>query len=373
MSNFSRRQFLKSLGAIATLFVANRTGFSFAQNADNFEMLVVGDSLIWGQGLEEKDKFYTLTRNWLNSELRKQVNLKVKAHSGATIFLHDKESQLLKKADKPETEFFYPEVNVAFPTLKAQIEIAKNEYEKEGKKADEVNLIMLTGGIVDITVAGVLNPLGNEKDLKKQIIQYCREDMFRFLDESAAIFPNALFVVVGYFPIFSPKTDTAKAFNATLEAYSIPRPLKPFANNILTRPFFQLIKKKAIKRSRIWFEDSNREFQTVVNRLNEKAGKQRAVFVKTPLTEENALETPNTLLFKMKEKGRLNDYFYDERLLECKKVLGNLRKSIGLKQSIRQCEIAAIGHPTPEGSNAYAEAIKATLKNILETKTKIGA
>lgn len=371
MSNISRRQFLKSLGAIATLFVANRGVFSFVRNADDFEMLVVGDSLIWGQGLEEKDKFYTLTKNWLETQLNKQVNLKVKAHSGATIFLHEKESQLLKKADKSEREEFYPEVNITFPTLKTQIEIARDEYEKEGKKADEVDLIMLTGGIVDITVAGVLNPLSNDKELKKQIVQYCNEDMFRFLDESAAVFPNALFAVVGYFPILSPKTDTAEMLNAFLEAYSIPRPLKPFSNNILTRPFFRLIKKKALRRSRIWFEDSNREFQIAVNRLNEKTGKQRAVFVKAPLTEENALDTPNTLLFKMQEKGKLNDYLYDERLIECKKVLGDLRKSIGLKQSIRQCEIAAIGHPTPEGSKVYAEGIKATLKDILETKIKI--
>ena len=365
MSKVSRRQFLKSLGAIATFFVANRTGFSFAQISESFEMLVVGDSLIWGQGLEEKDKFYTLTKDWLQSELRKEVNLKVKAHSGATIFLHEKESQLLKKAGKSETESFYPEANVSFPTLKTQIETAKSEYEKEGKKADSINLIMLTGGIVDITVAGVLNPLGNEKELKRQIVQYCNEDMFRFLDESAKVFPNALFVVVGYFPIFSEKTDTAKAFNATLEAYAIPRPLKPFTNNILTRPFFRLIKKKAINRSRVWFEDSNREFQTAVTRLNEKAGKQRAVFVKTPLTEENAFETPNTLLFRMGGNGRTLDSFYDERLIECKKVFGSLRKSIGLKQSIRQCEIAAIAHPNPEGAKAYTEAIKTTLKNIL--------
>lgn len=366
MTNVSRRQFLKSLGAIATLFVANPTSFLFSQEtAKDFEMLVVGDSLVWGQGLDEKDKFYTLTKNWLQNELKKEVKLKVKAHSGATIFLHEKESQLLKKAQKSEKEEVYPEVNVVFPTLKTQIEIAKSEYEKEGKQPETVDLVMLTGGIVDITVAGVLNPLGNEKAFKKQIVQYCNEDMFRFLDEAAQVFPNALFVVVGYFPIFSPKSNTAQSYNAALEAFAFPRPLKFIANNILTRPFFTLVKKKAINRSRVWFEDSNRELQTTVNRLNEKTGKQRAVFVKSPLTEDNAINTPNTLLFKMLEKGKINDFFYDERLTECKKILGELKESTGIKQSIRQCEIAAIGHPTPEGSKAYAEAIKSVLKNIL--------
>ncbi|NJM53677.1 MAG: hypothetical protein HC846_09985 [Blastocatellia bacterium] len=225
-------------------------------------------------------------------------------------------------------------------------------------------MVLLTGGIVDITVAGVLDPLGNDKVLRKQIVQYCNEDMFRFLDESAKVFPSALFVVVGYFPIFSPQSDTAEAFNAFLEAYSLPRPFKPFANNVLTRPFFRIIKKKAIRRSQIWFEDSNRELQTAVNRVNEKTGRQHAVFVKTSLTENDALHTPNTLLFKMMGKGRLNDSFYDERQIECKKVLGNLRKSTGIKQSVRQCEIAAIGHPNIEGAKVYAEDIKAVLKKI---------
>jgi hypothetical protein len=373
MSNISRRQFLKSLGAIATLFVANRAGFSFAQNSDDFEMLVVVDSLIWGQGLEEKDKTYTLIKNWLQTELNKQVNLKVKAHSGATIFLNQKEAGLFKKAEQSEAQSFSPEVTLSIPTLSTQVQLAKDEYEKEGKRTDAVNLIMLTGGIVDVSVAGVLNPLGDNQVLKKDIIKYCRDDMLRFLEQSATIFPNALFVVIGYFPIFSQKTDTANAFNATLEAYSFPRYLKPFANNILIRPFFRLAKKKAVTRSRIWVEDSNRQFQTAVNRLNEKSGKQRAVFVKSPLTEENALETPQTMLFKMQERGRINDAFYDQRQIECKEVLGRLRKSVGIKNSIRQCEIAAIGHPNPEGAKAYSEAVKVSLKNILETKIKVGA
>lgn len=366
MNTFSRRQFLKSLGAIATLFIANRTGFSFAQNSKDFEMLAVGDSLVWGQGLEEKDKFYSLTKNWLQSELGKNVNLKVKAHSGATIFLHDHEAKLLQKGEKSETESFYPEVALPFPTLKTQIDIAKDEY----KTPEEVDLVMLSGGLVDITVAGILNPFGNNKLLQSDIKKYCNDDMFRFLEYSANVFPNALFAVVGYFPMLSNQTDTGKMFNAFLEAYAIPRPLKPLANNILVRQFFKPIKNKALKRSRIWFEDSNRELETAVNRLNEKLGKQRAVFIKTPLTESNALETKETLLFKMEKHGRVNDEFYDERLVECKKVLSELKKSINFKSPIRQCEIAGIGHPNVAGSKAYAEAMKMSLRPLLQVETK---
>ena len=362
MNTFSRRQFLKSLGAVATLVLTNQTSFSLAQNSGNFEMLVVGDSLIWGQGLEEKDKIYTLTKDWLQTELGKNVNLKVKAHSGATIFLPDNEAKLLQKGEIAETRTFYPEVNLSFPTLKAQIENAQNEYQTP----ENVNLVLLTGGIGGITGAGVLNPFGNNKILQNDIKKYCNEEMFHFLEYSANVFPNALFTVIGYFPILSQKSDTAKTFNSFLTLYAIPRPLKPLVNNILTRQFFKPIKNKALKRSRIWFEDSNRELNTAVNRLNEKFGKRRAVFVKSPLTEANAFENRETQLFKVEKNNKVNDDFYDERRTECKKILSDLKKTIGLKQSVRQCEIAAVGHINQVGARAYFETIKEKLKPILQ-------
>jgi lysophospholipase L1-like esterase len=366
MSTLSRRQFLKSLGAVATFFVAHRTGFSLAQNGESFEMLVVGDSLVWGQGLEEEHKFYTLTKNWLETELGKTVNLKIKAHSGATIFLHDEESKLLEKGGVSETKTFYPEIALAFPTLKTQIDSAKTEYQNP----EDVDLVLLTGGLVDISVPGILNPFGNDQVLKNDIKKYCHDDMLSFLENTAQVFPNALLAVVSYFPIVSKQTDTGKMMNAFLEAYGIPRPLKPLVNNILIRQFFKPIKNKALKRSRIWFEDSSRELETAVTRLNEKFGRQRAVFVKTPLTEAHAFEAKETQLFKMEKGGRANDEFYDERLAKCRPTLTELKESTGFKSSIRQCEVAGIGHPNIEGAKAYAEELKKTLSPLLKTGTK---
>jgi hypothetical protein len=124
------------------------------------------------------------------------------------------------------------------------------------------------------------------------------------------------------------------------------------------------MKKNALARSRIWFENSNLELEKAVNSLNEKLGKKRAVFVKSNLTEKEATHTPNTLLFEMVKKGRINDFLYDEREKECKETLDKLKKEIGYKESLRQCEIAAIGHPNIEGSKRYAESIINKLKEI---------
>ena len=98
MNNVSRRDFLKSLGAVSALLVAGRSGLTIfgAEQEKPYEFLVIGDSLIWGQGLEEKDKFYTLTHEWLKTTAfgkPRAVNMKVEAHSGATLKLHAEEKK----------------------------------------------------------------------------------------------------------------------------------------------------------------------------------------------------------------------------------------------------------------------------------------
>ena len=100
MTNISRRQFLKRIGVFSAVFLTapNVVFPSFGLPAGDapFEFLVIGDSLVWGQGLEEKDKFYMLARNWLETEVfagKRAVNLKVKAHSGATLTFHDAEAE----------------------------------------------------------------------------------------------------------------------------------------------------------------------------------------------------------------------------------------------------------------------------------------
>src|SRR5687768_5500641 len=193
MTNFSRRDFLKAFGAFAGMALAGRNVFSspgwFNKDSEVFKFLVVGDSLVWGQGLQEEDKLYFLTKNWLKEEIfgeNRQVNLKVKAHSGARISLHDYEREALKNAGKDGTKFYYPEINVSFPSIRTQIDIARKEYENP----EAVNLIMLSGGVADITVTEILNPFKSNEKLQKDIVKYCDTGMFELLKHTAQVFPN---------------------------------------------------------------------------------------------------------------------------------------------------------------------------------------
>jgi hypothetical protein len=76
MSIYSRRQFLKGLGAVSALCFAGRGALRVpalapADGAKAFEILVLGDSIASGHGPPEENKFYTLTKSWLEREVFK--------------------------------------------------------------------------------------------------------------------------------------------------------------------------------------------------------------------------------------------------------------------------------------------------------------
>ncbi len=374
MHSESRREFLKRLGAVSTLLLASRSGLlSFTANqAKPFEFLVIGDSVIWGQGLEEKDKFYTLTADWLRNEAfgaRREVNLKVKAHSGSTLKFHPDDAAKYKKAGRDETHLYKPEVNIGFPSSWKQVEVADDEYSAAGKNG--ADLIMICGGITDITTSRVFDPNGDDEALKNDIKSHCQDDMYDVLDLAATKNPNAKLAVIGYFPAISPYTTNSKIFNAWLEIISFPRPLKIFVNNPLTRRlFFKRLKTGAIRRSRIWLEESDTHLQIAVDRINEKHGAQRAVFIKSPFTEENAAEAPKTLLFRMGKGGVVKDPIARERIKDCREALPELKRSTGIEYSVRLCELAGVGHPDPAGARLYAEAIKSALAKMLTLSSR---
>lgn len=365
----SRRDFLKQIGSVTALLAASRSGLAFLAGDDErpFELLIVGDSVIWGQGLEEKDKFYTITAEWLRNEAfgkPREVNLKVKAHSGSTLKFHPDDAEKYKKAGRNETDVFKPEVNVGFPSSWKQIEVASDEYRTAGKSG--ADLIMICGGITDITTSRVFNPKGNDDELRSEIKRYCRDDMYDVLDLAATKHPEAKLAVIGYFPAISSSSTKSKILNAWLEALGFPRGLKAFVNNPLVRPIaFNGLAKRGIERSRIWLEESNRNLEAAVNAINEKHRSKRAAFVRTPLKDENAAEAPNTKLFRMGKNGIVADAVAHERIKDCREALPKLKNSTGIDYPVRLCEVAAVGHPDPAGARAYAEAIKSAVGPLI--------
>ena len=371
MKEFSRRQFLKRLGAAAGVFFTSRSvlclpKFFLADDSDTFEMLVVGDSHISGQGLQEKNKFYFIVKEWLQREVlgeKRRVGLKVKAHSGSRIYLHEDELEAMGKVGDDIYKFHHPEANLSAPSITAQIDFARKEY----KNPESVNLIMLSGGITNILVANTINPFLKEKKMRELIHKYCNEAMFGLLEHSTKTFPNAVIVVVGYFPIISTKTDINKMARYLFKPVKFPHPLQWTFTNPLSRQFLKILRKKMAKRSRIWVSESNREMQEAIARINARFDKPKALFVESPVKEENAYGTKNSMLWETDDDNLPADELYGERKTMCPQVFAELKYQHYGKMSVRMCELAAIGHLNVEGSKAYAEAIKNILKPIFFT------
>ena len=370
MRNSTRRDFLKQLSAASLLaIVGHNSSAAFSPVERPFEMLVIGDSLIWGQGLFEKDKFYTLTADWLRTDAfgqSRQVNLMVKAHSGATIRFDAKEAEKYRAAGRDETHFYQGEVNVSTPSMWKQVETASTDYKSRGRDRG-ADLVMLSAGITDLAVEGVLNPFQDPRMLPRQIEEVCQKRVGALLAHIAEHNPDSKIAVVGYYPIISPRSSRSAVFNGWLETLNVPNWLQGLANNPVMRPLlFGRLFKKALIRSRIWSSDSDRQLRTAVAGHNTKAGWEQAIFIPSVLTEENAVETPNTLLFRMHKNGTVEDPLFSKRKADCKAAFDELKSVTGIQNSPKRCTVAAIGHPNPAGSRSYFESIKASIKPHLD-------
>ncbi|REJ77469.1 MAG: hypothetical protein DWQ47_13915 [Acidobacteria bacterium] len=369
MKEISRRKFLQGLGATVFAGTLAPSILPFqraigAYGSSDLHFLVVGDSLISGQGLREEDRFYWLTKNWLQESFLSEggrVILKNKSHSGSNVYLNDKDRKALEDAERPLDEFFPSEVNFSFPSISTQVRKAAEEYAEAGIEKNDVGLVMVSGGITNITVKGIIDPFADTSDLRDDIKKYCGDSMKDLLGEIGDAFPKACIAVIGYYPMISPKSSTGDIYNAVLELYGISGPLKPVMNNIVTKQFFKILHSKMTKRSRIWSEDSDRELRGVVAAHNESVGREAAVFVESPIDESTCFATKRTLLWNMAKKGRAEDDMFDHRKETCGEAIDSMG-DIDINFNKRFCELAGLGHPNREGAILYAENIKQALE-----------
>ncbi|QYO66007.1 hypothetical protein [Leptolyngbya sp. 7M] len=369
-SGLSRREFIRGLGgSFASLILAGRSLSTPSGTPSAFKMLVVGDSLIWGQGLREDQKFYYLTKKWIESEIlggSLPVELKVLAHSGSTVKLDPEERAALEGANRTGFEELHPEINVSFPTIEKQFRTAAEHY----ADPEQVDLILISGGIPDVGVAKIINPLESNRRLRERIDLYLRGHFREVLLEGARKFPAAKIAVIGYYPIITRHTPIKRIVNDILEFYNWPRWAKPLINNPVKRNLWRLWKGKMIERSRIWHRGSDETFREIINELNTSSGRERAIFVPSPITERQAFGTRESLLFTAGRKGRPDDPKGEIRLQECAPALRGLRNETRLRYRTRFCELASIGHPNPEGSAAIARSIREGLTPLLSDQAK---
>ena len=298
--------------------------------------VVLGDSVIWGQGLREEDKIYTLVAASIAASVGVPVNTFVAAHSGATILVADKDNEI-----KPG------ELPYSHPSITAQVSIAASKVQSAGFTRNDVDLVLTNGGINDVDVRNMLSvdPTVGPDWVRKLTRERALSRLPGLLAYAGGPdgFPNATIVVMNYYPIISNDSDLG------------------LVTAILTILFYGagfitslVLRAKLAAQCAAFNEEMNNAIQELVS-----ASPKRLVAGFSGYASANAFGGPETLLFGL-GKGidplAPTDPMADERAARCKEdhYLDSLK-----------CIHASMGHPKETGARYWATRITAAIAPLV--------
>jgi lysophospholipase L1-like esterase len=379
--NNPNRLVVPLLAILVLLVLAPRAALADCPNegqmsvADPLHMLVIGDSIMWGQGLRDEEKFSTRVKCWLEEKTNREVKLHVEAHSGAVISGSALAQPTFTTSDG--------EVNLTSPTINEQLDHAI-EFYKQNQATP--SLILLNGCINDVGVKNLLAASTNFEDLRAQAQQSCGEKMQRLLLRVRNSFPQSQVVVAGYYPIVSVET----ADNAFL------RLLVKKLNN--QRPEARRMTDKEMRQRLVaisdeWYKTSTANLAAAVMKTNSDTSSPKVRFAEIQFGPEHLFAAPETLLWTFlfastRASGfakvvvllsfgtaayKANDHVRESRIRSCEQAF---KKPKGVKEDKKQkedredlfliCRYASLGHPNNMGALVYAEAIKAQLLQLID-------
>jgi lysophospholipase L1-like esterase len=291
---------------------------------NNFRIVTIGDSVIWGQGLLPAEKFSTLVQQALAPRFPDGVTLENLAHSGAVIGAGG-------AAGAPQVG----EVPASRLSIIEQCDSYANS-------PDTVDLVLMNGGINDVGVATILNPF--VPALEAKIAQACHASMFTLLQKVIAKFnkPACKILVTGYYPIFSAKSDPLGIIKA-LSLFGIAIP--PFVDRDLDfiNPIFN--------RCEVFFNDSNQQLQFAIADTHDP----RVAFVPSGFTDDNAVFVPGTsLLWGLNLTDDLDPL---DPVAAQRRPLCNLAHPPIEVLEREQCYRASAGHPNVQGAAQFSRQI----------------
>lgn len=281
-------------------------------------LLVIGDSVVWGQGLVKEHKTASILAQHLDAEIH------MLAHSGAKIGIRDSYTVAMPSGEVP----------CFFPTILQQL---------EGFTGDPaaVKWVLMNGGINDVEVQRVFNPMIPQFELELHTRNYCGRDLLTLLQQVTSKFANAQVLVLGYYPALS-----HQSLPQGVEA------LYSLVHGVKFAPLFDaaLFRNELAEHCVRFWRLSTGLLRGAVEQVNRAAGMARAIFVESGLDEANAAYAPQSLLWELdlNDPNRAPDEVVAERRAACELVgAGELQK--------QQCLLSAAGHPNVAGAAKMAE------------------
>jgi len=343
------------------------------------EMLVLGDSIMWGQGLKPEQKFSWRIKCWLQEKTNREVRQTVFAHSGALI--------VASPATPPRFKSNDGEVNLPYPSINEELDHARDFY---GPAVAKVNLILLDGCINDVDVSNLLNVTTDPNWLRERINTSCKVGVHDLLKRVIETFPNAHVIVPSYYRIVS--SSTADNAFIRLLAKSLNNQ-RPEARRMTDKE----MRDHLINLSELWYRVSTADLREAVNTINsELAAKNlpaKVSFVEIDFWPEHSFSAAETLLWNFifgstnlsglrkfivilsfgTAAYKPNDEVRESRVRSCKEVFKEPKgkKETDAEKRERKdrlliCRYASLGHPNQMGALVYTEAIKGHLQWIID-------
>jgi lysophospholipase L1-like esterase len=333
-------------------------------------MLVLGDSIMWGQGLNEQHKAWYQVKSWLKENTNRDVRETIEAHSGA----------LVGVSDVPWSNDLQPdgEVSSAVPTVNHELDRALRSY----ANPSQVDLVLVDGCINDVDVRNLLNAANSSDDVKRMATEKCGMPMQALLRRVANSFPSAHVIVTGYFPIISERTPNSLLMKAMARMFYQPGP-KP------AKLKQKDLRENLITVSRTWYQASNAALGGAADKVGAelvaKGSRQRLLFVEIPFPAEYSFNAPETRLWGFnasflrkllailtlgKVTLKTNDDRRRQRVASCneqyQRLAGETASQRGTREMRRMlCWYASLGHPNRKGAAIYADAIVGKLKSLM--------
>jgi hypothetical protein len=162
------------------------------------KIIAVGTSLMWGNGLKEKDTFRHLVANWVAERTGQPVMLTTFAHSAALLGPPVPGTVL-----EGDANWGVGDLNYSVPSVSEQIDCAASLPD-----TTDVDLILLDGCINEVGAETIPLPWTDPNDLKHRTQTACGGTMKTALTHVAKVYPKATVIVVGYFPLVSGQSIT---------------------------------------------------------------------------------------------------------------------------------------------------------------------
>jgi len=321
------------------------------------KIAVLGDSVHWGQGLCDEHKFAFLVAHALGTPKR---DVFLKAHSGAVVGagsggLHTAANEEIpfdtpatrNRADGiPGTSKVDPEIPFDIPIIGDQID--------EIPDASKVDLVLLTGGINDVSIWRILDPATSKDRLHKLTREACYTQMKKLLSRAVMAFskPSCSYVVSGYYPIVSSISELASRkqaaeFDHLLGLYSHGYPL-----TIRRELVFDTVCALAMQ---FWHDSDKYLTRAVRDTVSTYGLGNRMLFLRSGFSERNALFADDPWLFGFTSTFLPQDEVKEMRAAACDSFYSSdlLRREL--------CYYASVGHPNVTGAAKMANAIMKAL------------